>query len=395
MRALALLRIPVGLIAVWHLTSVLDEVRAAGGRPTFADPYASWFPAAPPTVESALLVVGIVAAVALAAGLATRAAAVVTLAVIVHHLASSATNVHNNRAFLAIVLAGLAVGPCGRELSVDAWWQARRGRRALATEAPAWPLWLLRFEAASLYGASGLSKLVDPDWFGGTVTWLRVTRQRADLLASPLPSWAVDVLSDRGFHTVAAKVVIGAELFVALGLLARRTRLAAVWVAIAFHVVIQVSASVEVFSYLAIAALVIWATPRACDRAVVLDLSSDRQRRLAEWVGGLDWLARFRVVAAPPGTPAHVVDRDGIVLTGGPAAVLVLSRLPLTAWPALPLRLLVRPPRPAPGPAAPPWPVTPGPLPPGAVPPGPVPPGSVPPGPVPPGAAAPGSEETA
>ncbi len=317
MRALALLRIPVGLIAVWHLASVLDDLRAAGGRPTFADPYAGWYPAASPAVESVLLVVGMVAAVALAAGLATRTAAVVTLAVIVHHLGSSAVNVHNNRAFLAIVLAGLAVGPCGRELSVDAWWRARRGRPARPTEAPAWPLWLLRFEAVSLYGASGLSKLVDPDWFGGTVTWLRVTGQRADLLASPLPPWAVDALSDRGFHTVAAKVVIGAELFVALGLLARRTRLAAVWVAVGFHVVIQVSASVEVFSYLAIAALVIWATPRTCDRAVVLDLSSDRQRRLADWVGGLDWLARFRVVAAPPGTRAHVVDRDGTVLDGG------------------------------------------------------------------------------
>jgi hypothetical protein len=37
-----------------------------------------------------------------------------------------------------------------------------------------------------------------------------------------------------------------------------------------------------------------------------------------------------------------VVDRDGTVLRGVPAAVLVLSRLPLTAWFALPGRLYRR-----------------------------------------------------
>jgi uncharacterized membrane protein YphA (DoxX/SURF4 family) len=353
MRALALLRIPVGLITFVHMSSVMDELRAADGRTTFTDPYATWFPAASPSVQAVLLVVGMVAAVALAAGLLTRTAAVVTLAVVVHHLLSSSTNVHNNRAFLAIVLAGLAVGPCGRELSVDAWWRARRGRPPLPTDAPGWPLWLLRFEASVLYGASGLSKLLDPDWFGGTVTWLRVTSQRAELQASPLPGWGVDLLAERGFHTGVAKLIVATELFVAVGLWARRTRPAAVWVAVAFHLAIQVSASVEVFSYLAIAALVIWATPRTRERAVVLDLGSDRQRRLAGWLGALDWLARFRIVPGEPGAAPHVVDRDGTALTGAPAAVLVLSRLPLTAWPALPLRLVVRPRAPLPhGPVA-------------------------------------------
>lgn len=352
MRALAVLRIPVGLLAYAHLRAVLDEVRAAGGHATFTDPYATWFPAASPSVQAALLVVGMVAALALAAGLLTRTAAVVTLGVIVHHLLSSATNVHNNRMFLAIVLAGLAVGPCGRELSVDAWWRARRGRPPLPTDAPGWPLWLLRFEASTMYGASGLSKLLDPDWFGGTVTWLRVTNQQADLRASPLPGWTVDLLADRGFHTGAAKVIVATELFIAVGLWARRTRLAAVWVAVAFHLAIQVSAAVEVFSYLAIVALLVWATPRTCDRAVVLDLGSARLRRLAAWLGRLDWLARFRLVPGEPGAAPHVVDRDGTVLTGAPAAVLVLSRLPVTAWLALPLRLAVRP-RPGRRPAVP------------------------------------------
>ena len=75
---------------------------------------------------------------------------------------------------------------------------AAGGRRPAADlRAPAWPLWLLRFECAAVYGASGLSKLVDPDWFGGTVTWQRVVRARDDLEAWPLPDWAVSLLTDR------------------------------------------------------------------------------------------------------------------------------------------------------------------------------------------------------
>ena len=75
------------------------------------------------------------------------------------------------------------------------------GDRRSTSSAPAWPLWLLRFECAAIYGASGLSKLVDPDWFGGTVTWQRVSRARDQLEAWPLPDWAVSLLTDRGFHT--------------------------------------------------------------------------------------------------------------------------------------------------------------------------------------------------
>ena len=101
------------------------------------------------------------------------------------------------------------------------------------------------------------------------MTWHRVMLQRRRLDDSPLPGWAVAVLSDRSFHTVTAKVIVATELFIALGLCWRATRLAAVWVAVWFHVSIQLSASVEVFSFLAVAALVIWAVPSTRDRVLV------------------------------------------------------------------------------------------------------------------------------
>jgi hypothetical protein len=113
-----------------------------------------------------------------------------------------------------------------------------------------------------------------------------------------------------------------------------------VWVAVVFHLAIEASAAVQVFSYLGIAVLVIWAVPCTRDRVLRIDPTNGRHRRLGAAVRGLDWLARFRVEAAAPGSRLEVADRDGTTIRGAPAAAFALSRLPLTAWFALPVLLL-------------------------------------------------------
>ena len=331
MRALALLRVLAGPAVLLHLQPILAD--AFDGRiysDVFHEPYAAWYPEAPRGLYIALLVLAAVAAVAMSIGLLTRLATATAFAIVTYDLFLSTTNFHNNRAYLVIVLAVLAVAPCGRELSVDAWLDRRRGRPPADLTAPAWPLWLMRFECAAIYAASGTSKLLDPDWFGGTVPWMRVVGSRDEL--QWLPDWVWSVLADRDAYTVAAKVVVCTELFIAIGFWSRRTRYAAVWVAVVFHTVIEASASVQVFSYLGIAVLVIWAVPSTRDRVLRVDPAS----RLATTVRALDWLARFRI---EPGSLA-VVDRDGTVIRGRPAAIFALSRLPLTAWFALPFLLL-------------------------------------------------------
>jgi uncharacterized membrane protein YphA (DoxX/SURF4 family) len=340
MRALALLRVLAGPAVLLHLQPFLSDAwDGQTYRDAFYEPYADWYPEPPEAVYVALLWLGAVAAVAMAVGLLTRLSTATTFAIVAYNLFLSTTHFHNNRAYLLIVLGILAVAPCGRELSLDAWIRRRRGRPALSLSAPAWPLWLLRFECAAIYGASGLSKLVDPDWFGGTVTWQRVVRARDELEAFPLPDWVVSAFTDRAFHTGAAKFVVLTELFIALGLWWRGTRYAAVWVAVVFHLTIEMSASVQVFSYLGIAVLVIWAVPSTRDRVLRIDPTALRHRRLGAVVGGLDWLARFRVEPAPPGSRLEVVDRDGTAIVGAPAVAFTLSRLPLTAWFALPALL--------------------------------------------------------
>ena len=341
MRALALLRVLAGPVVLLHLRPFLsDSLDGRIYRDAFYEPYAGWYPEVPDAVYVGLLWLAAVSAVAMSLGLLTRLATTTTFAIVAYNLFLSTTHFHNNRAYLVIVLGLLAVAPCGRELSVDAWLRRRRGLPALDLTAPAWPLWLLRFECAAIYAASGISKLVDPDWFGGTVTWQRVVRVRDELEATPLPEWALSVLTDRSFHTGAAKFIVLTELFIAVGLWWRGSRYLAVWVAVAFHVGIEMSASVQVFSFLAIAVLVVWAVPSTRDRVIAIDSTDPRQRRLGAAVRGLDWLARFRVEPAPAGTPLEVTERDGTTLRGGPAVAFAFSRLPLTAWFALPALLL-------------------------------------------------------
>ena len=338
MRSLALLRVLAGPIVLLHLWPFLsDALDGRIYRDMFHEPYAAWYPELPRAVYVGLLWLCAVAAVAMTLGVLTRLATATTFAIVAYNLFLSTTHFHNNRAYLVIVLAVLAVAPCGRELSVDAWLRRRRGLPPLDPRAPAWPLWLLRFECAAVYAASGTSKLLDPDWFGGTVSWQRTVQSRAELDAGPLPHWVVSILTNRDFHTGAAKLVILTELFIAIGLWWRGTRYAAVWVAVVFHLSIQASAAVEIFSVLGIAVLVVWAVPSPRDRILRFDPASARQRRWRVVVQRLDWLARFRV---EPGSRLEVVDRDGTVLSGAPALAFALSRLPLTAWFALPALLL-------------------------------------------------------
>jgi Vitamin K-dependent gamma-carboxylase len=339
MRSLALLRVLTGPVVLLHLRPFLsDSLDGRIYRDAFNQPYAAWYPEVPEAVYVGLLWLAAASAVAMSLGFLTRLATATTFGIVAYNLFLSTTHFHNNRAYLVVVLGVLAVAPCGRELSVDAWLRRRRGRPALDLSAPAWPLWLLRFECATVYGASGLSKLVDPDWFGGTVTWQRVVRARDELGA--LPDWAVSLLTDRSFHTGAAKFIVLTELFIALGLWWRGTRYAAVWVAVGFHISIEASASVQVFSFLAIAVLVIWAVPSTRDRVLRLDPTVGSHRRLGWMVRGLDWLARFRVAPGPPGSRLEVVDREGTAFRGAAAVAFVLSRLPLTAWFALPALVL-------------------------------------------------------
>jgi hypothetical protein len=343
-RAIAVMRIAIGLITLLHLRIFLrDAVDGVSYDDHFWDPFVPWLPELPDRLWFALLWVGAAAAVLLTIGLWTRLASVTAFAVVVGNLLLSETHFRHNRTFLVILLGGLALLPSGRVLSVDAWWHRRRRRRPVRPDvAPLWPLWLLRAQVCLVYLASGISKLLDPDWLGGLVLWDRMVRYQYVLEPTPLPDWGIDLLTERWLFYAVGPAAVLTELFIGVGLWFARTRLAAVWVALVFHVLIEVSASVEVFSYAAIAALAVWVTPSTRDRTLHVGGQVATSQAVSALVRAGDWFGRFRLEQGGPAEPLlTVVDRDGTVRTGAAAAGFVLSRLPLTFPVAAPLCALL------------------------------------------------------
>ena len=278
--ALAVLRIVLGPVVVVHLWPFLADARAGIYYDDhFWHPYATWVPRPSGELWALLLWVGTVSAVLMSLGVLTRLTTTVTFLVVAGNLLLSETHFRHNRAFLAILLFGLALLPTGRTRSFDAWWRRRRGLPGADAEALLWPLVMLRVQVSLVYFASGFSKLVDPDWLSGLVLWDRVVRYQH--VIHPAPGWVVDLLTWRPLFYVVAPVAIATELFLAVGLWLPRTRLVAIRVAIVFHLAIELGARVEVFSLAAIAALVIWVTPTRRDRVIRLGRRTRSARTLA------------------------------------------------------------------------------------------------------------------
>lgn len=328
LRAVALTRLLFGPIVVFHLWGFLAD--ALGGRTyqdRFNEPFWAWLPDPPTSVYTVMIAVGVVAGAAMTVGLASRLATTAAFTVVAFNLLIDQTAFQHNRAFLVMNLGLLALQPTGVALSLDA-----RRRRLRTGHPPSdlgllWPLRLQRVLLASVYLASAGSKLLDPDWRSGLVLWDRVVRFSHHIEALPLGDGLADVLTDRWVYWWFAPVVLATELFIGLGLWPARTRLTAIWVAVAFHLSIELSADVHTFSYAALAALALWAVPSTRDRTVL-----NAGPSMAATIRSLDWLARFRVEAADGDGDLTLIDRDGTRFTEHAARRRVLLRLPLTFW---------------------------------------------------------------
>ncbi len=335
------LRIVAGPIVIVHLWPILTaSLHGATHHDAFVSPYWDWYPHLAEPVYLVALWTAAAGAVLMSVGFLTRPATVATAVFVGYHLFLSRTHYHHNRAFLLMVLVALALVPVGRVVSLDALRSGRRGAPS-AARGRRWPLTLLRFQVAAVYVASGVAKLLDPDWLGGTVTRLRV---EAGIPAS-IPEPLAGLATAEWFHAGLAPAVVLTEIVIGVGLLTPRLRPAAVWLALTFHAAIEATADVEVFSLVSVAALVIWVAPTSHDRLVRLPRG---WRETA--VRLLDWTGRFRVAREQASGGLMVLDRDGAARTGRDAELLLLTRLPLTFWFAAPLSLIVGAVQPSPRP---------------------------------------------
>ncbi len=165
-----------------------------------------------------------------------------------------------NHHYLCAMLAWmLLVIPAHRVFSLD----ARRARAAgtpLPVTAPAWTLWLLRFQIGVVYFFGGIAKC-NPDWIAGQPPgmWMAV---RAD--------WPI---VGSIFATAAAPWVmvwggLVFDLLVVPALLWRRTRVAALVAACVFHAFNQVIFQVGIFSFISIAMTLLFFPPETIARVI-------------------------------------------------------------------------------------------------------------------------------
>jgi hypothetical protein len=181
---LAVVRIATGLILTWScLVWLLDADAFFGPRGWLApgdvwrmndQPWQwSWFFAADgPNAVRVLGGIALVAAIMLTIGLATPLAAVVSLIGLVCAANRAPLNTFGLDDTLGLLLIGLAVGPSGARLSLDAklFGGVEQGRGAASVRANV-ALRLIQVHLCVVYFFSGCGKLFGASWWEGTALW--------------------------------------------------------------------------------------------------------------------------------------------------------------------------------------------------------------------------------
>ncbi|MES1178623.1 MAG: HTTM domain-containing protein [Myxococcales bacterium] len=252
---------------------------------------------------------------------------------------------HNNRYALLILGWLLAFTPCDRSFRL-----ARRPLRLpeAARIAPTFARRLFQVQVSLVYLGSAFGKLLDSDWRGGQVLLLRFLKT-AEICAQhgfPLPAWLAQLFASALFASLAAKAAIATELFIAIGAWLPRTRRLALWVGVLFHFWIEVSARVELFSWLMWASYFAFVTPELRERRFEFDPDRAAGRALLRLVVLCDWCARFERAPLPFGERGrafcYVTNRQGRRAHGLLGAAYLAEAIPLLFPLWLPFALVSR-----------------------------------------------------
>jgi hypothetical protein len=344
---LGLLRLAISVLLLIHCARLALELSRAG---YFGDFFhipmipESWLPTS--SGYAWLLGLQALAAVFAFLGLWPREALFVASSLGLYFLSCDRLQYHNNRYALLLLGFLLAFAPCDRSLLI-----ARGRARALvpsARVAPSFARRLFQVQVSLVYLGSAGGKLLDADWRGGQVLLMRFsnTAQAAALRGIALPAWLNLTLSSLLLASLAAKVAISSELFIALGSWLPRTRRVALWVGLLFHFGIEISARVELFSWLMGASYLAFVRPEVRERTVEIDPERPWGKSLARLLPWLDWLARFELKALAErqtrGPSVSVTGRDGRRVQGMAALVELASAIPVLFPLWLPLSLVVK-----------------------------------------------------
>jgi hypothetical protein len=270
-----------------------------------------------------LLVVQIGLGALIGLGLWPREALLASSVVGLYLLGCDRVQYHNNRYALLVFAFLLAFSPCDARVTV-------RRREASSRAEPLWAQRLAQLQVCIIYLASGGSKLLDADWRGGMVLGDRLLRYGPAAVSVGVPAGLVAWLGQPAIAEVLSKAAIATELGLVLALWHPRLRALALWWGVMFHLSIEVSSKVDIFTWLTLSMYALFAVPTTRERVVEF---GPKGRRWAKLVTLLDWLHRFEHRSRPSLGEASpsvcLIDRDGRVATGIDAWVLAARTLPL------------------------------------------------------------------
>jgi hypothetical protein len=334
----SLVRVILGVFLLW---SGLREWGRAFGDTYFAEIF--HIPIVPEALVPGRAVFAVLAAAELGlatlviAGRLVRPSLLATAVIGLYLLLCDRLAYHNNRYALLLFALLLAFAPCDR-----AFVFRRKPATPEQRQGPLWAARLAQAQMAIIYLASGGSKLLDADWREGRVIGDRLVRGTSMAIAKGVPAELMEVLAHPALASGLAKLAILTELFLAVGLFLPRARAFALWWGVMFHLTIEVTSQVELFTWLSLSVYALFAVPSLRERAVLYDPASWWGGLVARAVRRLDWLERFeiRADAGPAARGLVIVERDGTRAAGLLGAARVARAIPVFFPLFVPLRLL-------------------------------------------------------
>jgi hypothetical protein len=319
------------LLGVFLLVSALRDAPRIARETYFADIFhipllpASLVPGR--ALFTVLLLAQVVLAVLVTIGKIARPSLLATALIGLYLLACDRLAYHNNRYALLLFSLLLAFAPCDRAF---VWGKAARS--AEERKGPLWAVRLAQLQMSIIYLASGGSKLLDADWREGRVIGDRLIRATSLAVAKGVPPAVMEMLAHPTLSSALAKLAIATELFLAIALFVPRTRAFALWWGVMFHLTIEVTSQVELFTWLSLAIYALFVVPALCERAILYDPADRRAGFVARIVRRTDWLSRFEIRADAAAAADHgfvVVERDGSRAAGVAGFARMARAIPL------------------------------------------------------------------
>ena len=171
-----------------------------------------------------------------------------------------------------VLQLGVALGPSGAFLSVDAW---RLGNWAKPPpEVEAWPIRFIQLHISVGYLLTFYLKTRGHTWFDGTALWYALNIE--DLARFRVP----DVLIVPPLGTIFSWLAVTTEAFVGIGVWWRRTRTLALIAGIGLHLGIALTLEIGFFSLIMITSYLAFVPGQSIERLLNRFRSSPRARSI-------------------------------------------------------------------------------------------------------------------